>query len=560
MGELLQNSDECLPPLLEQTPGGNTVFYKGRYLYSKRQPKKQIEATIASLNSLERTLFIFISPALGYGASALINVIPASSFLVFVEYEAQLGTLFEMSFWNDFKLLQKTNVQYLCTQNVRDAVKKIVAFTSLNFKSLQIIRGCAGFALHEEFYTELHALLEDEMSMFWKNRITLIEMARLYSRNIFKWLRHITESNKRVRARFKVLPQGVIEKPVLVVGAGPSLEESISFLKENSDSFFVLAVDVALPTLSALDIAPDAVLLLEGQYWVEHSFLLSKYRNIPLFASITSTPHVFNILQGDIFLYAVDFAPLNFLKNVKQTIASLPTFATLGSVGLIALELSLFITKKDVPIFHTGLDFSYNKGFTHARSSMHPQNITVSSTRLQGLYGASSFPIACKQVRGKSDTLLWSTPTLITYAQMYKKCFLKYENIFDIGKSGLVLRDEVMSEEKIKQYLKSSNAKMSKAKTLEKSPKFEALLLEDVVSVNVQSLLEDERQRLHLIKDMLKGARLLNYDVLVQEIKSSNYLYLHFPDYHSLTACDMTSSAFLKRIRIEVEYFLKIIE
>lgn len=544
----MQNCDE-LPPRVEQTQSGNTVLYKGRYLYSKRQPQKQIETALDSLVSTERTLFIFASPALAYGAKRLIDILPSSSFLLFIEYDEQLGILFEQTFWQEFIAFNAAkNIEYLCIKDIEGAVQKVEIFTGFNFKRIEIVRGSAGFSLHEELYLAFFALLERHMSFFWKNRITLIEMARLYSRNIFKCLSYISKTE----TRFKALPQNIVTKPVMVVGAGPSLDSSLAFIKENRENFFLLAVDVALPTLSSIEVEADAVVLLEGQYWIEHAFLLSRYRKIPLFASITSNPHVFNILQDEVFLYSIEFAPINFLKNLRNTMPHLPSFAPLGSVGLLALQLALFITKKDVPIFHTGLDFSYSQGFSHARSSMHPQNITIANSRLKSLYSSSIFPTGLQKIKGKNEILLWSTTVLSSYATMYKSEFSHLNNIFDIGKSGLILRDRVLEEEEVKQLLTKQSSKC-------KVHKFECDEEKSFQMKKVQCFLNDEKRKLNAIKNMLTGGDEWNVETFINVIKSTDYLYLHFPDYSPSLDASMISSSFLKRIRIEVEYFLKII-
>jgi len=571
---------EFIPPRVEETQGGATVFYKSRYLYSKRQPRKQIETVVASFLSSERTLFIFASPVLGYGVPQLINTLHPSSFLLLIEYDEFLGTLFEDSFWKKFNtyLINASNVShsnstsnnfipngptscmlnftparnatYLCTKDKQAVVEKIRSLTGFNFKRIEMIRGSAGFSLYEDFYANLLHLLEEEMSCFWKNRITLIEMARLYSRNIFKWMRQISEDTKR----FKILPKNSVEKPILVIGAGPSLDSSLSFIKENREQFFLLAVDVALPTLSSMEVEADAVVLLEGQYWIESAFLQSKYRKIPLFASITSNPHVFNILQSEVFFYSIEFAPIAFLKNFTNTFPNIYSFSPLASVGLLALQLALFIAKNGVPIFHTGLDFSYSQGFSHARSSMHPQNITIGCSRLKGLYCSSLFPLGCQKVKGKNDKFFWSTPILGSYACIYKREFLHYKNIFDIGKTGLILRDYVLKEAEVEGFLKSLKQNKAKATTLNYTRQEETLNIE-----KVESFLSKEKEKLTIIKNMLTGIDEWNSKIFANIIKSCDYLYLHFPDYPTLKDENMFQPSFLKRIRIEVEYFLKVL-
>ena len=356
-------------PLLFETEGGEyTVQYRGRFLYSKRSPSSSIESLISSISSFEDTLFIFASPLLGYGLSSLVLRLQPSSFLFIVEYDDLLAKLFEETphKW------EKENVQYFHSSNMLEIIKKLDEVASFNFKKCTLIRASGGYALYQDFYDKLFQNIDYEVSNFWKNKITLIAMGRLYAKNIFKNIVNILlEKRKRIYS----LQKSYIDKPILVLGAGPSLDKSYDFIKKNRSRIFLLAVDVALPSLSSLSIIPDAVLLLEGQYWVETAFLASSNRNVALFSDITSNPHVANIMTGNIFLYGSNYAKMQFLNDIKDVFFKLPFFDSLGSVGLLAIQIALFISKKDVPIFHTGLDFSKSTGFSHSKGSSNWCNL-----------------------------------------------------------------------------------------------------------------------------------------------------------------------------------------
>lgn len=531
--------DSNVPHLLKTECGELTVQYKDRFLYSKRTPSYTIESLISSISSFEKTLFIFASPVLGYGISSIIPRLYSSSFLFIIECDSALAKLFEKT-GHDF---HKENVQYLYSSNMLEIIKKINEITSFNFKKCTLIRASGGYALYQDFYNNLFSNIEQEISIFWKNRITLIAMGGLYAKNIFKNITNVLLDEKK---RVYILEKSYIDKPILVIGAGPSLDESYEFIKQNRDRLFLLAVDVALPALSLLSIIPDAVLLLEGQYWVEVAFLASSNKEIALFSDITSNPHVFNIMKGDIFLYGSNYAKMQFLTSVQKAFSNIPFFDSVGSVGLVAIQIALYISKDGVPIFHTGLDFSQSVGFSHAKGSSLWYTLMINNNRLKSLYPSELvFPNGMQHINGKNGKKVFSTPILESYANLYKRLFSHFNNIFDIASSGVVLReltDEEVAQKYIEDFFKKKHSKTS-------SPNNKIALC------SLLEYLKKEKEKLETLKNMLIGVEAFDEMRFSSILKTSDYLYSHFPDF----SFNRLEISFLKRIRIEIEAFYKII-
>ena len=531
--------DSDVPHFLQTESEELTVQYKGRFLYSKRTPSYSVESLISSISSFEETLFVFASPVLGYGLSSLISQLHSSSFLFIVECDVALANIFEKL----EKKWQKENVQYIHSSSMLQIIKKIDEVASFNFKKCTLIRASGGYALYQDFYNNLFYNIEHEISIFWKNRITLIAMGRLYAKNIFKNIINILLDEKK---RIYVLKKSYVNKPILVIGAGPSLDESYEFIKKNRDRLFLLAVDVALPSLSSVAIAPDAVLLLEGQYWVETAFLASANRDVALFSDITSNPHVFKIMRGSIFFYGSDYAKMQFLNDMHEAFFNIPFFDSVGSVGLLAIQIALFISKEKVPIFHTGLDFSKSFGFSHAKGSSLWHNLMINNNRLKSLYPSENvFPTAMLTLNGKNGKKVFSTPILESYANLYKKLFSHLNNIFDIASSGIVLKEficEEVAQKYIEDFYKSEHSEIISTNN-------------EIEKKTLLEYLKKEKEKLETLKNMLIGVEAFDEMKFSSILKTSDYLYSHFPDF-SFNSLDIS---FLKRVRIEIEVFYKII-
>ncbi|MGP1440081.1 MAG: 6-hydroxymethylpterin diphosphokinase MptE-like protein [Treponema sp.] len=530
--------DVDAPLLVETEAGEHTVQYKGRFLYSKKAPSSSIKSLISSILSFENTLFVFASPVLGYGLSSLISKLPLSSFLAIVECDETLDILFKKNGCQ----LQEKNLQYFHSSNILEIIKKLDEKTSFNFKKCYLIRASGGYALHQDFYNQLFQNLEAGVANFWKNKITLIAMGRLYAKNIFKNAINVLGDEKK---RVYALKKNYVDKPIMVLGAGPSLDKSYEFILKNREKLFLLAVDVLLPALSSLAITPDAVLLLEAQYWIEASFLASSNRDITLFTDITSNPHIFNMMKGNIFLYGSKYANMQFLKDIQDVFSNIPFFDSVGSVGLLAIQIALFISKHETPIFHTGLDFSYEKGFSHSKGSSNCCNLMINNNRFKSLYPSETvFPNGVMKIEGKKGKMVFSTPILQSYATLYKKLFIKFSNVFDISNDGIVLR-ELTSEEIAQKYIESFFETKHASVNLENS---------EIEMTPILIYLKKEKDKLETLRNMLIGIETFDKEKFTSILKNSDYLYSHFPD-NSLNVEDVS---FLKRVRIELEAFYKI--
>ncbi len=76
---------------------------------------------------------------------------------------------------------------------------------------------------------------------------------------------------------------------------------------------------------------------------------------------------------------------------------------------------------------------------------------------------------------------------------------------------------------------------------------------------DTNTILSNERTALLELKALLTGEKKLPADELQEEITKliceREYLYLHFPDGHKF----VYTQSFLNRVRVEVEYFLKVL-
>ncbi|MGF7107623.1 DUF115 domain-containing protein [Treponema pedis] len=532
-------------PELISTSSGFSVFYKNKYLYSRYAPKKAILSLIDGITIPPETLVLCVSPLLGYGLSELLKKLPSSSFAAAIEYDK---ALMDFSLKNiDPSIFKHENFFYARTESVHLFLKKIEKDTA-DKKLKKIIRldFSAGAALYGDFYKTVEDFTSEYISRFWINKLTLIQFGRNYARNVFKNYIEILKNKDRIK---KLKPNGIF-KPILTVGAGPSLDGSIKFIEENKNNLFILAVDAAAARLLP-KIKPDAIIVLESQYWIQKAFIGLANSKIPIIADLTSNPYAVQTLKGIFTFFFTEYTSSSFFDKLAEKKLLPPLIEPMGSVGLSALSIAKILASPGIPIFHTGLDFSWGTGFTHSKISYQVNETFSSCTRLKPLYSLSSITgEKIERVTGKNGKKVLTSPNLKNYSEIYKRVFSHTPNIFDIGKHGLLINSNMINENTAKEIIDKAN-KLNKNKGFHF---YESLSQE--YHVEIYNVIKTEKEKLLTLKNIFTHKVKASDTEIENLLNSVPYLYLHFADFSKR---NLLTANFLNRIRIELEYFLKIL-
>ena len=575
------NKDE--KPLLIQTSRGFSVLYRNKYLYSKYNPQAAIIAQIASLQIPNSTLILCLSPVLGYGLKELTEKLPASSYILALECD-QMLMRFSLDHC-DFSPFAQQRFSYIRTDSVAEVLKKIESLPLFPFKKCLVLSCSGGVQLNQVFYDEVRLYADEVISRFWKNRITLMHLGRNYAHNTFRNLlslarslakspaRQMTGSLTRslVRSpesspaessvwcvpssknRFRLLTGDErIRKPLLVAGAGPSLDTARDFIIKNRNSFFLLTVDAAAAALLP-DIRPDAIVLVESQYWIDSAFIGLRKYGIPVFADLTAAPRALQACDGNVYFFCTEYARLKYLERLYQTLQPL-ILPPMGSVGLTALQLALALGAPHLPVLHTGLDFAWQNGLTHAAGSSPIKKLFAEINRTESPYKLS-VSTGMQRISGKQRLSYWTTPVLSGYAELYRHAFAGNERVIDIGTEGCFLngRQADMTEaERILTDAGESNINADRNL-------FDSACKSDTANERYEALsgyLVGEADALTMLNDHLQGKRSISEHMMEQLFAERDYLYSHFPDAARGYSLDL---GFLKRAGIELRYLLKIL-
>lgn len=171
--------------------------------------------------------------------------------------------------------------------------------------------------------------------------------------------------------------EGVV--PVVVLGAGPSLDRVLPAIGRYRKNFIILATGTALKPSLLREIVPDIVCLTDPGETV-----LDQIKGVDIDVPLVTAPGVYTPVvtewRGKVFWGFVEGDRLT--DENRETAAAKGTLESFGSV--IHFTLSLGVKMSPGPVFLAGVDLE--EGFTtHGRGSFHLENMLRDWDRFRGV-------------------------------------------------------------------------------------------------------------------------------------------------------------------------------
>ena len=139
-------------------------------------------------------------------------------------------------------------------------------------------------------------------------------------------------------------------KEVLILSAGPSLGKNIQWIKDNRDSFFIIAINVILPLLEKNNINPDLIISADLNSVVEESFKSEEFiKDIPTLLVSHVDSNVLSHLNKESV----------YMIQSLNLIDSLDTAMSVGNVGTHAMCTAIKLGAKKV--YTLGNDAALNQ-------------------------------------------------------------------------------------------------------------------------------------------------------------------------------------------------------
>lgn len=494
-------------PLPVDTGRGLSINYQKKSLYSKYNPLRTPEQIATNISLKKETLYIIPSPLLLYGVNILLEKLPVDSYIVGIEVDQKL---MKLSLENSNTIIHPF-FKYVRLEK-REQLQFIIEDLGIwKYRRCELVPLNSGYNLYKTKYDNLFQFASFVLSTFWRNRLTINKLGRLWIKNTFinsKIIRTEIPDNKG--------------KPLVICGAGASLEQSLSLLKKYRENLYIMVVDTALSVLLESEIIPDLVFALEAQFYNLGDFYNLSDHKLDLLTDITGYPPVCREISGKVYNVFTNFFENNLLKRLENRGFIKIKIPPLGSVGVAAVATALQIFQSN--IFLTGLDFSFIPGKSHSKGSPFSNSLLRSSNRLKPAESyKTSIARTIISVPGKlPNTRVYTDNVLESYAKLLKDIVSSTDRVYDLTRTGYPLGAIFADEDLFSQLLKIND--LNKKDLLETN--------EESAS-GIDFLLNESALLLDLIIEWDKFNESNSDNIpesLMKALTEVDYVYIDFPD------------------------------
>jgi hypothetical protein len=416
--------------------GFPTVYVGDLTLHSRYNPRDEADRYINSLNFRDTVrFFIFMEPGLGYSIQALRKRFPGAYIIALHVSDfftgdavprntAAPGTSGEASLGADSVWSPGAEL------TLGQFLEKFIPDTEAS--SVAIVEWRPAQTAFGEAYLKVMAETVEYIKRSDANKRTTKNFGRRWFKNAFK--------NLRILYKAPFYPPS--SRPVVITGAGPSLEEIIPLLQEQKKGVtpFILASSSSAPALLASALTPDLILAADGGNWA----LLHLYEALRgnSAGSLPTKVGAGDSAAGGPFFSAnltaalpsqlahIPWLPISdgslwqslLLKTTGLPFVILPQR---GTVTATAVDLALTLTQG--PVYITGTDLTHRDIRTHVRPYSFERLFEEKSSRFKPLY-SQAFVRAASIASSGSHGI---------YAQWFSRRMAAYPGrLFSVGNNS----------------------------------------------------------------------------------------------------------------------------
>lgn len=583
MGDLQPLPDELNRPELFNQPRrtkarrGVSVCYRGKTLLSTVDPVSPAERTAEAAPLRDSTLYFCPSPLFGYGLTRLLERIGAGgldSAVLCTEADRELlalsldgadSTIPPLLDQARFSIMGIAEAGSRPGETTEESAERICTFVrqrwgSRRFRRLEVLRFSGAWRLYPELYAAIAESLRGAIATDWSNAMTLVKLGRRYIRNFIRNLACVPRTLPLSSLSFGM-------EPVLVLGAGPSLDSFLDSLgKADRRPFRIVCVDTVIPCLKARNIWPDLVIALESQHWNLRDFVGARGWKAPLAMDLSALPATARVLEGPCYTFFTPWTGMAFFERLEAAGLLPDRFPPLGSVGLCAVAAALKLSRG--PVIVCGVDFSFTTDSYHARSTPgHREKLRGQNRFRTVLNQAAAFRSGAFAALSKSGRPVRSDPAMRTYRDLFEREFAGESRLKDVEGSGLPLGLPTLSPKEALAILRAGPAGPENPE-VENPVAGKAEVMKAGAgnppgdrAAGLREFIDRERGALQQLLGILRGDSAAAPGEIEALLDFCDYLWAHFPECAAAGRRPPgTDTVFLKRIRAEIEPFIGLME
>jgi hypothetical protein len=352
---------------LRAANGSVTAMRNGIYIHSRFSPEKEAARLVEGICFSAQDTLVIYGFGLGYHIEAFFAAYPGSRAIIVEPERAFFHAALKLRDYS--ALFREKELRLLIGAEPEDILR---CLNEHEDESFTVMRLRSVYGYNEEYYKRADAVISRLASRRDININTLKRFGRLWVRNLARNIPVIGNSPgvRRLEGVFSGFP-------VLVLAAGPSLDEVLPHLPELRKRCVCVAVDTSYSACLRRDVAADFVVVADPQYWNTRHLDRARQEGAILISESSTHPRIFRLLPGKTFLGGSIFPLGRYLENALDSKGKLGAG---GSVATSAWDFSRLLGA--APIIMAGLDLGFPYKNTHYKGSFFENRAFFTADRL----------------------------------------------------------------------------------------------------------------------------------------------------------------------------------
>lgn len=339
-----------------------TALINGTFIHSSYNPSKEAERFVNNLKiGFNPSLIVLIEPGLPYTVNFLKQFFSDCKFAV-IRY-----TDFFKNYNSDFDFV----INYF------EHSDNFETYFSSIFSEEQLM---SAFFIEWEPCAKVFETIHSNVISIVKKCVNTAKTV-LVTRQYFEKKWFINTLNNLIYLSNPCKLNKRINKPILIISSGPSLQNAISIIKENRNKFFIICLSSAISVCIFNKIVPDLCMSTDGGYWAGEHLKKALKLSCPLAISTES-------YCPKKLLNKAKILPLEYNDGLSKKLLNDYglSFSKVSRNGTVSGSALLFaIENSNSCIYFCGLDMSNQKGFQHTQPNEIEINQAQNYTKIFSL-------------------------------------------------------------------------------------------------------------------------------------------------------------------------------
>jgi len=402
-------------------------------LHSKFYPSREPALTVEELGMDKYDMLIVLGVGLGYHLASLKQNLDKYSRIIIIDIlggiEKHISQISAASF------LISPEVDFVTGCDADDVEEYLDSSIDFDFiRGIKVVEHTQSMRIFGDYYNSVKNVINRVINKKAGNSATKRAFGSLYLKNILKNLPCIADF-KPVRGLFGAFSS----QDALIITSGPSIENYFDDLKKYSDQLFIIAVDSALPVLSANGVRPDFVISIDPQAYILEHFQGEDIKDSVSLFSLSANSLLFNKRGMGQALLSLNSHPVSQIISelYPDSIGSIDS--STGSVAGDAVNFAYKLGFSSIGLI--GFDFSFSDYKIYSRGTAYQKRYSLYFQDRLSTVERRNFDYIMKSSRGFRHSGKFSRKSFIQYKESLEN-FIRESgmgNLYSINNRGIAI-------------------------------------------------------------------------------------------------------------------------